>query len=386
MNRWPNDFDIATMATPDQVTDLFPQSLEVGKSYGVTIIPFDGFNLEVATFREDLSYKDGRRPEGVIFSSPQADANRRDFTVNAIFYDLENKKVIDYVDGQRDIRAGVIRTVGEPKKRFEEDQLRLLRAVRFAAQLDFVIEESTFRAVIELANKLSTVSRERVRDELLKTLSTAKRVRGLELLQGTGLLNEVSPALFEAATKRNEAWLRSFELLPPDEKSPSLLLALLFWPLFEDAGHRWRNVMLTELKMLRLDNRLIDEIMFALQNSQNFLEPELVRRGEMALLLAHPAAQVAERLAMTIEAAREIPPADVSERKSYLADLRRIALTDEGEKPVPLIRGEDAKQMGLKPGPRLGALLHEAYLLQLEKRFNSRDEALEWLKARISHT
>ena len=141
MKRAPHDFDIATDATPDEVASLFPQALTVGRQFGVTILPFqvgdEAFQIEVATFREDLEYKDGRRPEGVKFSTAKADAQRRDFTVNALFMDPLTGVISDFVDGQKDIRSRILRTVGVPHERFNEDKLRLLRAVRFSAQLDF---------------------------------------------------------------------------------------------------------------------------------------------------------------------------------------------------------------------------------------------------------
>ena len=182
MHREPNDFDVATDATPDQIESLFPKCLLVGKAFGVIILPFDGFQIEVATFREDLQYKDGRRPEGVKFSTPKADAQRRDFTINALFYDPIKREIIDFIDGQADIKAKILRTVGDPNHRFDEDKLRLLRAIRFAAQLDFRIEDGTLRAVETHAKDVSVVSHERIRDELIKLLKSPNRNIGLELL------------------------------------------------------------------------------------------------------------------------------------------------------------------------------------------------------------
>jgi tRNA nucleotidyltransferase/poly(A) polymerase len=256
--------------------------------------------------------------------------------------------------------------------------------VRFATQLDFVIEDETFKAVIALANRLSSVSRERIRDEVLKILITPKRVRGLELLEGTGLLTAISLELFEAVTRKSETWFKAFQLLHQTERDQVLLFTLFLWPLFERQGDTWRSTIATALKSLRLDNRISDEILFCFRNSGRFMAPETVRRGEMALLLAHPAARIAERIALLIEEASGVVPVNLADRKSYLADLRRVTLRQDGEKPHPLISGDDAQDIGFKPGPQLGGVLHEAYLLQLEGRFADRSAAMLWLKNQYS--
>jgi tRNA nucleotidyltransferase (CCA-adding enzyme) len=380
MGREPNDFDIATSATPDEVAELFPQALEVGKAFGVSILPFKDFQVEVATFREDLEYLDGRRPEGVRFSSPEADARRRDFTVNALFLDLETSKVIDYVGGEVDIRARVIRTVGEPARRFHEDRLRLLRAVRFAAQLGFTIAEETFHEVQRQAPEITIVSRERVRDELLKLLKSPGRVRGLELLETSGLLAAAFPELFKAIAHQGDEWLKSFQTLTGlslTKLEPTALLSLFYRPLYlVDPAH-----LKDQLRSLRLDTHLMDDIQFVLRSSGEFSAPETVRRGSMALLCAHRAASSCEVFVEALEQARGVSREVIEERRGYLRDLKRIALTAEGAKPEPLVSGNDAKAAGFLPGPQMGAALNEAYLLQLEGRFLDREEALHWLKA-----
>src|SRR5471032_1560621 len=168
LGREPDDFDIATDAKPEQVEKLFKRTVAVGRKFGVMVVVEGGHQFQVATFRAEADYQDGRRPEKIVFANAEADASRRDFTVNGLFYDPLTKKIHDWVGGEKDLRARIIRTIGKPEERFAEDHLRLLRAVRFAAQLGFEIEAKTFAALKANAAKIKTISAERVRDELVK--------------------------------------------------------------------------------------------------------------------------------------------------------------------------------------------------------------------------
>ena len=378
MNREPNDFDIATDSIPDQVEALFPKALGVGKAFGVMILPFDGFQLEVATFRQDLEYRDGRRPEGVKFSSPEEDAKRRDFTVNALFYDIESSKVIDYVGGQTDIQKRIIRTVGEPAKRFEEDKLRVLRGIRFAAQLDFTVEENTFVAIKTFARETSAVSRERVRDEMVKLLKTPLRRKGLDLLWIAPIFEGIFPMLATKARADAAAWRNRFSVYSKwqseAEADVAALLALFFFPVRQEAGFRD-----THLKDLRLDNKTIEAVGFALKHLPEFLEPSKVRVGEMLLLLASPHAKPAELVSGVIERSQTNDSAMQTEREAYLEKL--IGPHPERRLPAAFVTGDDMKAAGWTPGKEMGAALHEAYLKQLEGSLSSRAEALAWIKA-----
>src|SRR5476651_475925 len=178
LGREPQDFDIATDARPEQVEKLFHKTIPVGRKFGVMIVVEGGHQFQVATFRSEADYQDGRRPEKIIFANAEADASRRDFTVNGLFYDPLTKKIHDWVGGEKDLRAKIIRTIGKPEERFGEDHLRLLRAVRFAAQLDFEIEPKTFAAVKKLAPKIKLISAERIRDELLKLFAAPQMEQG----------------------------------------------------------------------------------------------------------------------------------------------------------------------------------------------------------------
>jgi poly(A) polymerase len=201
LEREPADYDVATDATPDQVQQLFPQSLAVGAKFGVIVVTEalgDGASLqvEVATFRSDVGYSDGRHPDQVVYSdSPEQDAQRRDFTINALLLDPDSQEVLDFVGGRDDLRAGIIRAIGRAQDRFREDKLRMVRAVRFAARFRYAIEASTFTAIARCAPEIHEVSAERLRDELTKILTEGAARRGFELLDETRLLPELLPEI-----------------------------------------------------------------------------------------------------------------------------------------------------------------------------------------------
>jgi tRNA nucleotidyltransferase/poly(A) polymerase len=371
MNREPNDFDIATNAKPDEIEGLFPKSIAVGKAFGVIILPFTGYQLEVATFREDLEYRDGRRPEGVKFSTPEADAKRRDFTINALFYDLEKKQVIDFVGGRADIARRLIQTVGEPDRRFDEDKLRLLRAVRFAGQLDFEIEAQTLVVINKRAKDVASVSRERIRDEIQKLLKAPKRRRGLELLNSTGLLAVLFPEIAGKVGFDFDDWLNQFDLqLAPFDAELSWALFLL--PAIESMSEA-RVAKDYLQKSLKLETRLIESLLSAIRHLPQLLRPEQVRLGELALILAK--SRLAEPLAQI-----------VAESRGIIRDMTALRYVQtqifglDGQMPAPWIAGSDLLQLGLKPGPKIGQIVNEAYLLQLEAKFQNRDEALRWCR------
>ena len=195
MGKTPHDFDIATSARPEQVQALFPRTVLVGAQFGVILVIEDGSEYQVATFRSDGIYKDGRHPQSVTFGSAQGDAQRRDFTVNGLFYDPIEKRVLDFVGGRKDLETRTLRAIGDPSARFAEDKLRLLRALRFASVLDFEIEDATWRAVREGASAIREVSAERIRDELVKIFESPGRVRGFDLLDASGLMLQVLPEI-----------------------------------------------------------------------------------------------------------------------------------------------------------------------------------------------
>src|SRR5213078_4625197 len=191
----PKDFDIATDATPESVQEIFPRTYAVGAHFGVIVVVENGFQFEVATFRSDDAYIDGRHPSAVHFSSPEQDAKRRDFTINGMFYDPVAGEVIDLVGGQPDIAAKLVRAIGDPAERFAEDRLRMLRAVRFAAVLDYEIDKETWDALLASAPSINQISAERIREELVRIFLSPNRVRGWDLLDTSGLMRAILPEL-----------------------------------------------------------------------------------------------------------------------------------------------------------------------------------------------
>ncbi|MCX8107475.1 MAG: CCA tRNA nucleotidyltransferase, partial [Verrucomicrobiae bacterium] len=193
LGREPEDYDIATSAEPAQVEAIFENTIQVGRQFGVLIVRTGSSEFQVATFRAESDYRDGRHPSQVIFADAIADAMRRDFTINGLFYDPVGGKLYDWVGGCADLEARIVRTIGDPKERFAEDHLRLLRAVRFAAELEFTVEERTFEAIKLLAPRINQISAERIRDELIKIFKPPHAARGLVLLESSGLLHQILP-------------------------------------------------------------------------------------------------------------------------------------------------------------------------------------------------
>ena len=195
MGKTPHDFDIATSARPEEVQALFPRTIPVGAQFGVVLVVEEGRDYQVATFRSDGTYLDGRHPRSVSFTSPEGDAKRRDFTINGLFYDPIEEKVLDFVGGREDLESRTLRAIGNPAERFAEDKLRLLRAVRLATVLDFTIEAGTWNALCAGATTIHDVSAERVRDELVKIFASPQRLRGFDLLDASGLMEEILPEI-----------------------------------------------------------------------------------------------------------------------------------------------------------------------------------------------
>jgi tRNA nucleotidyltransferase (CCA-adding enzyme) len=348
LGRTPQDFDVATSASPDQVENLFEKSVAVGKSFGVIVLPFEGFQIEVATFRKDGLYVDGRRPTEVIFSSPEEDASRRDFTVNALFYDLSQDRVVDFVEGLKDLDLKLIRTVGVARDRFEEDQLRLLRAVRFAAQLGFEIEAETLKAVTDLSSKISRVSKERIRDEVLKLLKSQEPVRGLRWMAETGLFRELFPLLDAAAVTAD---FKLFEKAKSKASTP--LLLSIFFRNFKGP----LEPILMDLRLSKNEIRAIEKILKARN------EIPKLRLAAKLRLKSDPVAQDLDQFLKVFH----------PEFKDYL-DLPIAKL------PAPWMDGQKAQALGIRPGPKMGKLLKEVYDLQLEGQIKNPKAAEEWLK------
>lgn len=399
----PKDFDIATTASPDEVEKLFSKTIPVGKHFGVILVVKDGKNFEVATFRNEGPYYDGRHPSEVNFTSPEEDALRRDFTANGLFYDPFEKKVIDYVGGKEDIEKKLIRAIGEPQKRFEEDKLRLLRAVRFAANLNYQIEENTWNFITRLVPKINEVSAERMRDELIKTFTRPGAGRGLDLLMESGLLKEILPEV--VAMKgceqppefhpEGDVFIHTRMLLDKLDH-PSVVLA--FAALLHDVGkpptfqiregrirfyeHAPLGARMAEtiLRRLRFSNDEIEQIMTCVDNHMKFANVKEMREGKLKRFMSAP----------TFPTEMELHRIDCESSHGLLDNYRFLKkkieeYKEEELKPKPLLNGDDLKSLGMKPGPAMKPILEEAYEIQLEKRINNKEEALIWAQKKISH-
>lgn len=364
------DLDIATSATPDQVIALFSKTVDVGKSFGVVRVLEGGADMEVATFRSDGEYRDGRRPESVRFADEREDALRRDFTVNALFFDPLSDRILDFVGGRKDLADRSLRTVGVPEKRFAEDRLRLVRAVRFAAQLGFTLEPETWSEVRRLAGTVVSVSRERVRDEMLKMFKRSGGA-GLSLLRDSGLLAALFPSL---APWGDRMVAEASSVLPAPVADPAEALVRWLAPIVERAdGRSAAEEVLFSLRPSRAEERFSKESFDVLENPERFWSLSLGRR-----LVAYDRPSV--RLALVLLDRHQLDPRQGELRRAWEGVLR------EGVLPAKLLRGDDLK--GRLGGPMLGRCLDDAYEAQLEGRFANRDGALtwaeEWIKLKTS--
>lgn len=397
----PHDFDIATTATPAEVQRLFPKTIPVGAQFGVVLVIADGQQFEVATFRNDEAYVDGRRPTGVRFGTPEEDAQRRDFTVNGLFYDPLAERIIDFVGGQADIERRLIRAIGDARQRFTEDKLRLLRGVRFATTLDYEIEPATWAAVQEMAGQIGIVSAERIREELIKIFTRANAGRGLVLLEESGLLREILPEV--AAMKgveqppefhpEGDVFTHVKLMLDSLPAGPSVTLAFAVLlhdvgkpPTFERAPDRIRfnehdevGAAMTEqiLRRLRFSNDEIARIVTCVAEHMRVRHVQEMRPAKLKRILAR--ATFADEL--------ELHRMDCLASHGSLDNvefLRRkaVELPATVVKPAPLVTGRDLLALGFPPGPRLGAVLREIEEMQLDDRLRTRDEALAYARSR----
>ena len=401
MGREPKDFDISTDATPDQVIGLFPESLTVGAQFGVVIVPGEAGNVEVATFRNDGIYTDGRHPNEVRYAkTAQEDVQRRDFTINGLLYDPVDDRVLDYVGGQADIRARRLRTVGDPTRRFTEDHLRMLRAVRFAARFTFTIDPETLEAIRKFAPEIREVSAERVRDEIVKILTEGHARRGFELLDDAALLKEVLPeikALQGVAQPpefhpEGDVWIHTLMMLdglssPVNVKTVSPPLAL--GVLLHDVG---KPPTFTVRERIRFDNhvevgaRMAEAICARLRLSARDTERvvELVRHH--LRFKDFPQMRRATQLRFVrMEGFREhleLHRLDClsSHRNLQNYELARHILEKtpaEVIKPVPLLRGGDLIAEGYRAGPLFKTILRAVEDAQLEGKIHTREEAMQ---------
>jgi poly(A) polymerase len=390
------DVDIATSATPDHVQSLFPKASDPqGKAFGVIRLRIDEHVFEIATFRVDGPYLDGRRPSSITFTTAEEDAKRRDFTINGMFFNPLQNQLLDYVAGQADLSAKIIRAIGDPVSRFTEDRLRLFRAIRFAVQLGFEMEPATWKALIQLSPSSNVISPERVRDELIKIFTSPDPARGFDLLHQSGLLAVWIPELLEMRGcaqspehhPEGDVWVHT-RLLLTHMRNPSPVLALS--ALLHDIGkprtsktdpdgrirffgHEGVGARMAEeiLRRLRFSNDEVAAITACIANHMAFKDAPNMRVSTLKRLLARP----------TFLEELELHRIDCSSCHGQLdihtfLSAKMTEFSQEEIKPKPLLTGNDLQQLGIKPGPSMGKVLHQLMDEQLEGKFTDRDGAL----------
>ena len=363
----PKDYDIVTNATPPQLKRIFSHTIAIGEKFGVIQVLIGEDSFEIATFRRDGLYEDGRRPGTVKFCCEKEDALRRDFTINGMFFDPLSQIVIDYVAGQKDLEKKIIKTIGEPRERFLEDHLRIMRAIRFSSQLNFQIESQTWKAVCSMAHLIKNVSDERISDELRKMLCGQHPEKALSLLHQSGLLSHILPEI--SITKFQNA-LRMFKIGAPIA-SYKLAFSLLMLILKKNNA----TSVLSLCRQLRLSNKVTKTILNLLAWYRQF---------DKITSLTVASAKRIVRLSdfdLFLELYRLVILAGDQDRKkiySYLEEKKKL-WNSQDLSPVPFVNGQDLIQLGLSPGPIFKKILDFMEEQQLEGKISSRQQALEYL-------
>jgi poly(A) polymerase len=386
----PGDYDVATSATPDDVRRVFGHrgTLAIGAAYGVIAVigPHGAGQVEVTTFRSDADYRDGRHPNHVVFSSPEEDAQRRDFTINGMFYDPIDERVIDFVGGQEDLGRRIVRAIGEPRARFSEDKLRMLRAVRFAARFDFALDVATATAIREMAAQLTVVSPERIAAEMETMLLDRHRSQAMEMLRETGLLEVVLPELSRgqgtgdrgqgtegAAHEVSGSWEQTLRILDA-LKEPTFAMALAALlqavdesKIAERVGRRWR-----------LARKHFERATWLLEHRAMLASAGRLPWSQLQPILIHDGAGELLQLGDALAAVGLLDPA-------VLVFCReRLALPAEHLNPPPLVTGDDLIELGIPRGKQYAALLHQIRAAQLDGKIATREEAVELIRGQGS--
>ncbi|MGE5322303.1 MAG: CCA tRNA nucleotidyltransferase [Actinomycetota bacterium] len=410
LGREPADYDVATSATPDQVMSIFPRTYAVGAQFGVVLVPVlrdspdgerDNYAIEVATFRSDGAYSDGRHPDQVQFTSEaRLDVQRRDFTINGLLLDPMTQEVLDYVGGQADLKAGIIRAIGAPHRRFAEDKLRMLRAARFAARFGYAIERDTFSAIGGLAAQIHQVSQERIRDEILKMLTEGHARRAFELLDETGLLVQVLPEIKKMQGveqppqfhPEGDVWVHTLLLLEglPAGVSKTLALGVLLHdvgkpPTFRVAPDRIRFDQHAEVgtrmaeeicRRFRMSNEETHQVCALVANHMRFADVMKMKESTLKRFFRLP--RFEEHLELhrldCLSSHRDLSLYDFARGKFHTLPEQQIH-------PEPLINGEDLIAAGYNPGPKFREVLTAVEDAQLEGTISSKEEALGLAKS-----
>jgi len=358
----PADYDIATSAHPETVMQLFPRTETVGAKFGVVLVIYRGQPFEVATFRSDQAYVDGRRPTGVVYTDAQQDVLRRDFTINGLLYDPLSRNIIDYVNGRADIDARLVRAIGDPRQRFDEDKLRILRAVRFGARLGYRIEPATWAAACEMAGTIQQVSHERIRDELVRILSEGDPVHGIELLEQSGLLREILPEVVCSPALRQE-----LARLRRDHPQDFAMAVLLHETALPDVA--------SIMERLKFSRAQTQYVLALSENLPRFSQARNMSISELKRFMRLP------RFHDHLELARIHALAHNQDLQDYELARDKYAGWTAGEiNPPLLISGEDLKLLGFAPGPLFKTILTRVEDHQLAGQLTSREQALDFVR------
>lgn len=400
----PKDFDVATSARPEEVMRLFPRTVPVGAAFGVVRVLGERLEddqpplqVEVATFRTESGYSDGRHPDSVAYAGEAEDARRRDFTINGLLYDPIKDEVVDYVGGREDLARRRVRAIGDPRERFHEDRLRMLRAVRFAAALNFELDGATLGAIKNEAAAIHAVSAERIRDELSKMLTGPRPRQALELFKRARLLKEILPEVdaLEGVAQppefhpEGDVWVHTLLLLEQLEYAP---LTLALGALLHDIGkpptftvtdrirfneHEKVGAVMAEalLKRLKFPNEVAERVVALVQQHMVFKDAQRMRRSTLKRFLRM--AHFDEHLALH----RLDCMACHGKLENYEFCRAQLgALGGKDLRPAPLVNGDDLKAMGFLPGPRFKQILSDVEDKQLEGAFETRDAALAYVR------
>ena len=356
------DYDVVTNAVPDEIIKLFRRTLKIGAKFGVIMVLMEGTQTEVATFRTEGGYQDGRRPGFIEFASAKEDASRRDFTINGMFHDPVEETILDFVEGQKDLKAGIIRTIGDPPHRFGEDYLRMLRAIRFASRLNFQIEKITWDAICQYAPKISQISVERIAAELEMILTDPACGRGAGLLIESGLAQAVFP---EVSKDEFQLSVKVVEALNGPADYP-LAISAFFTALDSALGIRFAE-------QLKLSNARLKQIRFLLENRGTLLKD--MSTAELRLMLAEPYYDNLYRLQHAICKVHD-NSTEVLEKLKERAE----EIPDRGILPPPLLDGNDLLSLGVPAGPTIGQVSRQMFLAQLAGQIATADQARQWVR------
>src|SRR6266700_1496462 len=400
----PKDYDIATDARPETVRALFPRTYAVGAHFGVIVVLEGGFQFEVATFRSDDAYIDGRHPSAVHFSSPEEDARRRDFTINGMFYDPDAGEVIDLVGGRADIAAKLVRAIGDAAQRFAEDRLRMLRAVRFATVLGYKIDSQTWDALVANAASVNKISAERIREELARIFLSPNRMRGWDFLDSSGLMRAILPEIDAMkGCKQPEQFHPEGDVFEhtrlmlqflPEKVSVPLVFSVLLHDVAKPrtatvdetgrirfSGHDRIGAEMTEeiMRRLRFSGAEIDATVEMVRQHMVFKDVRKMREAKLKRFMARP----------TFDDELELHRVDCQGSHRMLDNYefllrKREEFANEPIIPPPLVRGDDLIVLGLKPGPKFREILDAVETGQLEGTLRTSEEALEWVKREYS--